>query len=145
MRIWSIHPSYLDGKGLVALWRETLLAQNVLAGKTKGYKNHPQLIRFKQHEFPLKAIVNYLHMVCDEAERKNYNFKREKINFPWKEVKKINVTSGQIEYEWQHFLKKIEIRDSNCFQQLKNENKIKIHPIFEKIDGEIEVWEKLTK
>lgn len=46
MRIWSVHPSLLDAKGLVACWRETLLAQKVLQGLTKGYKNHPQLDRF---------------------------------------------------------------------------------------------------
>ena len=41
MKLWSIHPKYLDAKGLVALWREALLAQKVLDGKTEGYKNHP--------------------------------------------------------------------------------------------------------
>jgi hypothetical protein len=29
-RIWSLHPKYLDARGLVALWREGLLAQAVL-------------------------------------------------------------------------------------------------------------------
>ena len=48
MRIWSLHPRYLDAKGLVAVWRETLLAKHVLEGKTKGYKNHPQLNRFRE-------------------------------------------------------------------------------------------------
>jgi len=43
MRIWSLHPKYLDSKGMVALWREALLAKQVLLNKTKGYKNHPQL------------------------------------------------------------------------------------------------------
>lgn len=43
MRLWSLHPQYLDAKGLVALWREGLLAQAVLAGQTRGYKRHPQL------------------------------------------------------------------------------------------------------
>jgi len=38
MRLWTIHPKYLDAKGLVALWRETLLAKHVLEGKTPGYK-----------------------------------------------------------------------------------------------------------
>jgi hypothetical protein len=33
MRIWSLHPKYLDSKGLVALWRESLLAKNVLRDK----------------------------------------------------------------------------------------------------------------
>lgn len=30
MRLWSIHPCYLDSKGLIALWRESLLAQACL-------------------------------------------------------------------------------------------------------------------
>lgn len=141
MRIWIIHPYYLDAKGLVALWRETLLAQNVLLAKTKGYKNHPQLLRFKKHAFPLQAISNYLHDVCDEAENRKYNFNRDKIQKSWQKIEKIPVTSGQIEYEWVHFLKKIEIRDQNRFQTFRNETEIKIHHVFEKIEGEIEKWE----
>ena len=54
MRLWSIHPKYLDTKGLLAVWREALLAKKVLENKTKGYKNHPQLERFKQQNDPLK-------------------------------------------------------------------------------------------
>ncbi len=77
MRIWSLHPKYIDSKGLVALWRETLLAQNVLLGKTKGYKNHPQLERFKEHENPLAAIGSYLLYVQEEASERGYNFNAE--------------------------------------------------------------------
>jgi hypothetical protein len=33
MRLWSLHPEYLDANGLVALWREALLAQAFLQGK----------------------------------------------------------------------------------------------------------------
>jgi hypothetical protein len=40
---------YLDGRGLVALWREALLAQAVLRGRTRGYR-HPQLARFRSRE-----------------------------------------------------------------------------------------------
>lgn len=58
MRIWSLHPKYLDTKGLVALWRETLLAQHVLSGKTKRYKNHPQLARFKNVNTRLTLLTN---------------------------------------------------------------------------------------
>lgn len=56
MRLWSIHPQYLDAKGLLALWREALLAKHVLEGSTKGYKNHPQLIRFKETDNPIGFI-----------------------------------------------------------------------------------------
>ena len=69
MRLWSLHPRYLDAKGLVALWREALLAQKVLHGNTKGYRNHPQLTRFKQQQNPLAAIAAYLREVQREAPR----------------------------------------------------------------------------
>jgi hypothetical protein len=32
MRLWTLHPQYLDPRGLVALWRVALLAQQVLLG-----------------------------------------------------------------------------------------------------------------
>jgi hypothetical protein len=79
MRIWSIHPRYLDSKGLVALWREGLLAQKVLQGATKGYVNHPQLIRFRKTENPVGAVADYLRFVADEAESRGYRFDRGKI------------------------------------------------------------------
>jgi hypothetical protein len=39
---------------LVAVWREGLLAQAVLQGKTNGYKNHPQL------DFEVKHLLSKL-------------------------------------------------------------------------------------
>lgn len=80
MRIWTILPKYLDTKGLVALWRETLLAKHVLAGKTKGYKNLPQLLRFMQSENPLEYIDQYLAEIYNEASVRGHNFNKEKIN-----------------------------------------------------------------
>jgi len=50
LRLWSIHPKYLDYKGLVAVWREGLLAKRVLMGETKEYRDHPQLLRLKGYE-----------------------------------------------------------------------------------------------
>ena len=52
MRLWTLHPRYLDARGLVALWREALLAQKVLRGKTRGYRAHPQLQRFREQADP---------------------------------------------------------------------------------------------
>lgn len=143
MRIWSLHPKYLDAKGLVALWRETLLAQNVLLGKTKGYKNHPQLDRFKQHKDPVAAIGNYLSAVVKEAERREYNFNSSKIYNIGNCLKKIPVTQGQIEYEWEHLLSKLKKRDNEKWQEIKKEKNILPHPLFTTIPGEIENWEKL--
>lgn len=79
MRIWSLHPSLLDRRALVACWRETLLAQKVLRGLTRGYMNHPQLIRFRAHPQPLEAVAAYLSGLADEADARGYSFNRALI------------------------------------------------------------------
>lgn len=140
MRLWSIHPGYLDSKGLVALWRETLLAQNVLLGKTKGYKNHPQLNRFKQTGNPVGAIATYLRGIADEADRRGYKFDRSKIANR-RFLKKINVPSGQVKYEFTHLLKKLKTRDPDRYARLKGARKIRTHDIFCRIKGDIADWE----
>lgn len=141
MLVWSIHPSYLEVKNFVALWSESLLAQNVLLGNTKGWVNHPQLIRFRKHEFPLQAIANYLHDVCDEAENRGYNFKLEKIQLPWQKIDKLQITMAGIEHEWQYFLKKMKLRNLKYFNKWKNNIEIKTHPAFKIIEGKIKDWE----
>lgn len=142
MRIWSIHPKYLDSKGLVALWREALLSQNVLLDKTKGYKNHPQLLRFKEQENPTQSLANYLHYVCDEADIRGYNFNRDKICHKFQEsYKKLPVTEGQITYEWQHFLNKIKTRDPERYVSLLVLEIVEPNAIFTIIEGYIEPWE----
>ena len=144
MRIWSLHPKYLDTKGLVALWRETLLAKHVLSGDTKGYKNHPQLERFKSLDMPVDAINQYLTAVYAEAYSRAYHFNKEKISFDFKPVT-IKVTNGQLEYEKIHLLKKLEIRDKKKFLELNNTAKVDAHPIFIIEIGEIEKWEIIRK
>lgn len=143
MRIWSLHPKYLDAKGLVALWRETLLAKNVLEGNTKGYKNHPQLDRFKKVENPVGAINQYLLEVHNEAKTRNYNFDRSKIDSNFHEII-IPVTKGQQEYEVNHLLKKLQTRDPKKYNELKQIVTFDCHPLFEIIEGEIEDWEVLS-
>ena len=140
MRLWSIHPAYLDSKGLVALWREGLLAQNVLVGNTKGYKNHPQLFRFKKTINPEGAIASYLRAVADEADKRGYNFNRNKI-INKRLQSKIKVTTGQVTYEYSHLLNKLKKRDPALHKQLKDIKLIKVHPMFRKISGKVEHWE----
>lgn len=140
MRIWSIHPKYLDAKGLVALWRETLLAKHVLEGKTKGYKNHPQLIRFKELENPIDGINQYLADVYHEATERGYNFNKEKIEWEFVSTT-LDLTSGQLKYEVSHLLAKLKTRDKEKHIQLIKEKEISPHPLFKIIDGEIEKWE----
>jgi hypothetical protein len=140
MRIWSIHPKYLDAKGIVALWREVLLAKNVLEGKTRGYKNHPQLDRFKATDNPLASINNYLAPVYNEAIRRGYNFSKGKIDWNFGDIK-LTVTKGQLKFEFQHLLKKLEFRQKDKFQELKCVNLPEAHPLFEVVRGGIEKWE----
>ena len=140
MRLWSIHPGYLDAKGLVALWREGLLAQKVLLGNTQGYRHHPQLVRFKRVNNPVGAIASYLRHVADEADRRGYHFDRSKIVN--KRIRsRMPVTSGQLEYEFKHLLGKIKKRDRALYEQFRMVGKIRLHPIFRQVTGAVEDWE----
>lgn len=143
MRIWSIHPQYLDTKGLTAVWRETLLAKHVLEGKTKGYQHHPQLNRFKEAKDPLKAIHYYLQIIYKEATERGFHYDHSKFE----EVKKIDpvpVTSGQMNYERAHLLKKLEKRDPEKFKKWSTFIDFEPHPLFFVIEGPVENWEIIT-
>lgn len=140
MRLWTIHPQYLDSQGLVALWREGLLAQQVLLGKTQGYKNHPQINRFKSVPNPIVAIGNYLRCVADEADKRGYEFKRDKIAQS-AECMRIPVTEGQVEYEFRHLLSKLAVRDHNRYDKLRVLKTIETHPLFVTVSGGVEDWE----
>jgi hypothetical protein len=140
LRIWSIHPSHLDSKGLVALWRETLLAKHVLLGKTKGYKHHPQLTRFRACARPVLAVNTYLLHVYQEAVKRGYAFDKRKIGRTDASIR-LNVTSGQVEYEQKHLARKLLMRDRKKLTELKTAASVKLHPLFRKVKGEIERWE----
>ncbi len=142
MRLWSIHPKYLDTKGLVALWRESLLAKNVLEGNTIGYRNHPQLVRFKKSANPVNAIHYYLSSIHEEATARGYRFDRNKINWQFEPVQ-LPVTTGQMKYEREHLLRKLEVRDAKKFEQTKELFNLEPHPMFVIVVGEIEEWEVL--
>ncbi|HMK43305.1 MAG TPA: pyrimidine dimer DNA glycosylase/endonuclease V [Dissulfurispiraceae bacterium] len=141
MRLWSLHPKYLDPHGLVALWRESLLAQAVLRGETRGYRNHPQLVRFKNHPTPLAAISLYLRAIHEEAAARGYFFDKNKIQ-PTKGPAILIVTSGQVEFEWAHLKKKLKARNNVVYQKLGKIQIPEAHPLFEVIVGEIEAWER---
>lgn len=142
MRIWSLHPKYIDNKGLVALWRETLLAKKVLEGRTKGYRNHPQLNRFKMSNKPLDAINFYLQHVKVEADARSYNFDKSKFT-PIESIELIEVTTMQLEFERKHLLRKVKIRDKIKHKEILAVLHFETHPLFKLIEGEIETWEKI--
>jgi hypothetical protein len=144
VRIWSLHPKYLDAKGLVALWRETLLAKLVLDGKTKGYRHHPQLERFRKLKRPTDGVHQYLAVIFDESVRRGYQFDSTKFRKP-DAAQKIPVHRGQLEYEFRHLLEKLRVRDPTLHKKYKNTTKIDPHPMLRIVRGDIEPWEKTVK
>lgn len=140
MRLWTVHPKYLDTKGLLAAWREGLLAQKVLQGRTKGYKNHPQLKRFKSSPDPIGAITVYLRGIYSEAANRGYNFSEDKIDSTGFN-EKILCTRGQLLYEWSHLKKKLFSRDARKYAEIENINEPESHTIFEIVEGDVEDWE----
>jgi len=143
LRLWSLNPKYLDSKGLVALWRETLLAQKVLLGETKGYKNHPQLIRFKEKKNSLYFIGAYLLAIFKEASNRGYSFDEKKILYKKEYKNKMTVTEGQLDFEFLHLKKKLKKRDLKKYQEVKKIMALETHPLFYVIKGDIESWEVL--
>ena len=141
MRIWSLHPRYLDPQGLVALWRETLLAQAVLQGATKGYTHHPQLQRFQATADPLQAIASYLHGVVDEARARGYRFDASKIVRPFQALV-LPVADQQLAYEWQHLRSKLAARSPAVLAQWQDVLQPAPHPLFAVEPGPVAAWEK---
>ncbi len=142
MRLWTLHPKYLDRAGLVALWREALLAQAVLRGATRGYRHHSQLIRFQTHEEPQAAIAAYLTEVFHEASRRGYRFDPTKAG-PCPNVPAIPVTRGQLLYERRHLLAKLAQRDADAHLILAETDEPEPHPLFSIREGGVEPWEKI--
>jgi hypothetical protein len=67
MQLWTLHPKHLDVRGLVALWREALLAQKILCGATRGYrfdasKIGVRRIRWKMTETRGQLLYEWRHL-----------------------------------------------------------------------------------
>lgn len=146
MRLWSLQPSYLDRQGLTACWREALLAQAVLAGRTRGYRNHSQLVRFRACTEPLAAVGEYLGAIVEEAASRSYRFDRTRIlepSPPGAALPRIPVTEGQIEHEWAHLLAKLRLRSPERATGLAGLTRPDVHPLFTLVPGPVETWERV--
>jgi hypothetical protein len=141
MRLWTIHPRYLDAKGLVALWREALLARAVLRGETVGYRHHPQLERFREHAAPRSAINAYLAAVLEESRERGYAFDASKVG-PVRGRIELAATTGQVSHEWRHLLGKLEVRSPELFVRLRSVTAPNAHPLFRVAPGALASWEK---
>jgi hypothetical protein len=144
MRLWTIHPKYLDPQGLVAVWREALLARAVLRGQTRGYRHHPQLERFRMHAAPRYAINAYLAAIHSEAAARGYAFDKQKIG-PLRSVHSISTTTEQIQYEWQHLLRKLSVRSKVLHGRWCTVRIPQCHPLFTPVPGAIEPWERAAR
>lgn len=141
MRLWSLHPKYLDQKGLTAVWREGLLAQKVLRGETRGYRSHPQLTRFRESGKPVAAVGAYLWAVYDEAGRRGYAFNARKIKSS-RCILRLPVNRGQLIFEWRHLRAKLSRRDRKKNLELRAVLRPRPHPLFRIIPGGVEAWER---
>jgi hypothetical protein len=141
MRLWTLHPKYLDPQGLVALWREGLLARAVLRGQTRGYRHHPQLERFNSHPSPRLAINAYLAVVHAESVSRGYAFARSKIG-PVRVVQPIATTTGQLCYEWEHLLHKLAVCNPALFTKWQKLDRPACHPMFRACPGPVASWER---
>jgi len=142
MRLWSVHPRHLDRQGLTACWREALLAQAVLAGRTHGYRAHPQLERFRAHDDPVGAIAAYLHALADEADARGYRYDRSRIDRPRPSVEPIEVTSGQLDLEWTWLRGKLAARSPDVLARWTGTVHPDVHPSFVRVDGPVARWER---
>jgi hypothetical protein len=140
-----VDPKHLDTKGLVALWREGLLALAVLKGKTRGYKNHPQLARFREEQCPVATLQTYLMAVRAEALARDYDFRKDRlgrIHPKAKNVKRILLTRGQLDFEAQHLLRKLKERSPERAKAFRLEC-VEPHPLFCLVDGDVASWERV--
>jgi len=142
MRLWSLHPKYLDARGLVALWREGLLALAVLKGNTEGYRHHPQLQRFLAAKDPVDSMKAYLWFVYEEAVNREYHFNPAKIARR-KKSRALGVTAGQLKYELDHLKEKLKRRSPEKYQAVARMRLPDANPFFVRVPGKIETWEKV--
>ncbi len=141
MRLWSLHPRYLDPRGLVALWREALLAQAVLRGESSGYRHHPQLVRFQSQSAPVSFIAEYLRAVYAESAARGYRFDSGKIA-SGRTTGRIDVTLGQVRFEWRHLIKKLDARAPEWRRSRIEDESPQPHPLFRVTPGGVADWEK---
>ena len=143
MRLWSLHPCYLDAKGLVALWREGLLARAVLKKQTQGYRHHPQVERFRNCSKPIATIDRYLWSVYEESKKRGYHFDAGKLGRK-ADCSALRVTAGQLQYEWEHLKAKLKVRDQKQYEKIRTVMKPRPHPLFKVNAGVTEPWERIA-
>jgi hypothetical protein len=141
MRLWTLHPQHLDPNGLTALWREALLARQVLLGRTRGYRFHPQLDRFRAHADSAAAIAFYLRGIAEESVRRGYRFDLSKVDLQAPACRIVEA-SGQLLFEWTYLLAKLAQRSPPWHERQAGRALPAAHPLFEIAPGPVAPWER---
>lgn len=148
MRLWSLHPSYLDNDGLIACWRHGLMAREAL-GVPAGAQDHPQLRRFRRHARPLAAVEAYLEGIAAEADSRGLAFQGAGTARPAPSPgtraggapARIPVTDGQVRFEWDHLLAELAVRSPALAVRWGAGTQPILHPLFTLVTGDVEDWE----
>lgn len=144
MRIWTIHPKYLDGIGLVSAWREGIGARNIIAENKIGYSRHPQLDRFRSKS--VDFLNAYLYFLNEEAEKRGYKFDKSKIASFSLKGDRIPVNKGQVEYEFKLLQHKLSVRNKEVYAVNKKVRNIQVIPIYRILpSSKIEDWERIKE
>lgn len=130
MRLWSIHPKYLDKHALIALWREGLLAQKALSGKGLVDEANVQLVRFKKSANPVRAIGSYLSFVASEGAKQGCKLNHERILQPNFEAKFMTTDVAQMELEVEQLKARMKTRNKDKFKLLTDVHKFEANPVF---------------
>jgi len=145
MRLWTLHPRYLDSRGLVSLWREALLAQAALAGKAGSFGSHPQLARFRQARSAKDAIRSYLLAIHAESLRRGFRFTLERIDGSGEQGARdagvLVVTRGQLDYEWEQLRDRLRKRSPAALLKTSEPFCPDPHPLFQVVRGPVAAWE----
>lgn len=146
MRLWTLHPKYLDARGLCAAWREALLAQAVLRGRARGYRRHPQLARFRATASPRRFIGAYLWVIYREGVRRGYSFDRGKLPRGRSRADllapRMTATRGQLDCEWRHLQAKLFRRERVRWARQRVLVRPNAHPLFRIVPGPVAAWER---
>lgn len=107
----------------------------MLKGQTSGYGHHPQLLRFRETSHPVGFIAEYLRFVRTEAACRGYRFAGGKISRA-RAPGNLAVTRGQLQFEWRHLVKKVNVRDPKWAARLSSVKRPRPHPLFRVVPGQ---------
>ena len=141
MRLWTLHPKYLDAKGLVAAWREALLAQAVLRDRNDWLPKPSSTDPVP----PLTLTGSKYRVLSSRAACRGkpawVSVRPRKDRLPRGGRSRLKATLGQLGYEWKHLRAKLAIRDKAWLASLGRVARPDAHPTFRVVPGDVEDWE----